>query len=162
MSTTTQRNYTKLFIPGPIEVSEDTYAAMSRPMIGHRSGDFAKLYEGMMPKLQTLFGTSRPVFLSTSSAWGTMESAIRNLTQKRVLNCCCGAFSDKWNDVANRCGLEADALRVEWGEAITPELLREALNRQSLEALTLEQMQRRLDDALDRGFPALFSHVKGG
>lgn len=135
--TTKPRNYTKLFIPGPIDVSEDTYAAMSRPMIGHRSGDFAKLYQGMMPKLQTLFGTSRPVFLSTSSAWGTMEAAIRNLTHKRVLNCCCGAFSDKWNDVAKRCGLEADALQVEWGEAITPDLLRDALSKADYDVVTL-------------------------
>ncbi|MFM8982065.1 MAG: alanine--glyoxylate aminotransferase family protein, partial [Spartobacteria bacterium] len=61
-----QRNHTKLFIPGPIEVSEKTYRAMCRPMIGHRSGDFKKLYGGIQPRLQTLFGTSRPVFLSTS------------------------------------------------------------------------------------------------
>src|SRR5664279_2301054 len=62
----------KLFIPGPVEVSEKTFRAMCRPMIGHRSGDFKKLYGGIQPRLKELFGTTQPVFLSTSSAWGVM------------------------------------------------------------------------------------------
>ncbi len=32
----------------------------------------------------------------------------------------CGAFSDKWLDVSRRCGKEADALQVEWGQPILP------------------------------------------
>ena len=46
----------KLFIPGPVEVSEKTWAAFSRPLIGHRSEDFKNLYREIHPKLQTLFG----------------------------------------------------------------------------------------------------------
>ena len=34
----------------------------------------------------------------------------------------CGAFSDKWVDVAKRCGKEADAYDVEWDKTLTPEL----------------------------------------
>ena len=132
-----QRNHTKLFIPGPIEVSEKTYRAMCRPMIGHRSGDFKKLYGGIQPRLQTLFGTTRPVFLSTSSAWGVMEGAIRNLVSKKVLNCMCGAFSDKWLDVSKRCGKQAEALQVEWGNPITPDLVREKLTQGGFDAITL-------------------------
>ena len=33
----------KLFIPGPIEVSEKTYKAMSQAIVGHRSKDFSAL-----------------------------------------------------------------------------------------------------------------------
>ena len=47
-----------------------------------------------------------------------MEASIRNLVGKRVLCCMCGAFSDKWLDVAKRCGREAEALQVEWGKHI--------------------------------------------
>ncbi len=75
----------KLFIPGPVEVSARTMAAFSRPMIGHRSDDFKNLYRDIHPKLQTLFGTKQPVFLSTSSAWGAMEASIRNLVDRGVL-----------------------------------------------------------------------------
>ena len=56
----------KLFIPGPIDVSPETYAAMSQTMIGHRGAEFEELYASTQPGLQELMGTSRPVFLSTT------------------------------------------------------------------------------------------------
>lgn len=128
----------KLFIPGPVQVSDKTFRAFCQPMIGHRSGDFKKLYERIHPRLQTLFGTKRPVFLSTSSAWGVMEGAIRNLVGTgKVLNCMCGAFSDKWFDVAKKCGKEAVALQVEWGQPIRGEAVRAALSAGGFDAVTL-------------------------
>src|ERR1041384_6028775 len=62
----------KLFIPGPIAVSEKTLRAMAQPMIGHRSTDFVALYQAIQPELQALFYTKDPVYLSTSSAFGPM------------------------------------------------------------------------------------------
>jgi aspartate aminotransferase-like enzyme len=106
-------------------------------MIGHRSGDFKKLYAGIQPRLQQLFGTKQPVFLSTSSAWGVMEGSIRNLVGKKVLNCMCGAFSDKWLDVSRRCGKEAEGLQVEWGRPVLPEQIDEKLAQGGFDALTL-------------------------
>ncbi len=127
----------KLFIPGPIDVSAETYAAMTTPVIGHRSPDFVELYNSVQPGLQKLFGTQDPVFISTSSAWGVMEGALRNVTQKKVLTCMCGAFSDKWNNVAKRCGKEAGALQVEWGKHIGPEDLRKELSSGEYDSVTL-------------------------
>src|SRR5438552_897123 len=92
--------------------------AFSRPMIGHRGEDFKNLYRAIYPKLQKLFGTRQPVFLSTSSAWAVMEASIRNLADRGVLCCMCGAFSDKWFDVAKRCGKNAEPLQVDWGKHI--------------------------------------------
>src|SRR5438067_989674 len=129
--------HTKLFIPGPVEVSAKTFEAFCQPMIGHRSGDFKKLYASIHPRLQQLFGTKQPVFLSTSSAWGVMEGSIRNLVGKRVLNCMCGAFSDKWLDVSKRCGKEAAPLQVDWGQAILPAMLDEKLSSGEFDAVTL-------------------------
>src|SRR5207344_472998 len=108
----------KLFIPGPVEVSRKTLEAFARPMIGHRSEAFRNLYREIHLPLQTLFGTRQPVFLSTSSAWGVMEAALRNVVDRGVLCCMCGAFSDKWFDVAKRCGKSAEPLQVEWGKHI--------------------------------------------
>lgn len=128
----------KLFIPGPVQVSEKTFRALCRPMIGHRSGDFKKLYGGIQPRLQELFGTTQPVFLSTSSAWGVMEGSVRNLVGTgKVLNCMCGAFSDKWLDVSKKCGKDAVALQVEWGQPIRGEQLRAALSAGGFDAVTL-------------------------
>ncbi len=111
---------------------------MCRPMIGHRSNDFKKLYGGIQPRLKELFGTTQPVMLSTSSAWGVMEGAVRNLVGSgKVLNCMCGAFSDKWLDVSKKCGKYAVALQVEWGQPIRGEQLREALSAGGFDAVTL-------------------------
>jgi aspartate aminotransferase-like enzyme len=127
----------KLFTPGPVEVSAKTMAAFSRPMIGHRGEDFKNLYRDIHPRLQTLFGTKQPVFLSTSSAWGVMEGAIRNLVDRGVLCCMCGAFSDKWLDVARRCGKNAEALQVDWGKHIDPKDLDRALASGKFDTVTL-------------------------
>ena len=127
----------KLFIPGPVEVSAKTWAAFARPMIGHRSEAFRELYRSLHPRLQELFGTRQPVFLSSSSAWGVMEAAIRNLVSRRVLCCMCGAFSDKWLDVAGRCGKEAEPLGVDWGQHISPDALDEKLATGRFDAVTL-------------------------
>jgi len=84
-------------------------------MIGHRGQGFKDLYAKIQPASSSnCFPPKQLVYLSTSSAWGVMEGAIRNLVQKKVLNCMCGAFSDKWFDVSKRCGKEAEALQVPW------------------------------------------------
>ncbi|MEP6670935.1 MAG: alanine--glyoxylate aminotransferase family protein [Chthoniobacter sp.] len=128
----------KLFIPGPVQVSEKTFRAFCQPMIGHRSNDFKKLYASIHPRLQELFGTTQPVFLSTSSAWGVMEGAIRNLVGTgKVLNCMCGAFSDKWFDVSKKCGKEPVALQVEWGQPIRGEQIRAQLKQGGFDAVTV-------------------------
>jgi aspartate aminotransferase-like enzyme len=133
----------KLFIPGPVEVSAKTMAAFSRPMIGHRGEDFKNLYRDIHPKLQTLFGTKQPVFLSTSSAWGVMEASIRNLVGDNrqsgsgLLCCMCGAFSDKWLDVARRCGKNAEPLQVDWGKHIDQKEIDRALASGKFDTVTL-------------------------
>jgi aspartate aminotransferase-like enzyme len=127
----------KLFIPGPVDVSPATYEALVSPVMGHRGPDFEALYADIQPGLQQVCGTGRPVFLSTSSAWGVMEGAIRNLVQKKVLNLCCGAFSDKWFDVALRCGKQAEKIQAEWGRSIDPATVRAKLEEGGFDTVTL-------------------------
>ena len=106
-------------------------------MIGHRGEDFKNLYRAIHPGLQTLFGTKQPVFLSTSSAWGVMEASIRNLVDLGVLCCMCGAFSDKWFDVAKRCGKEAVPLQVDWGKHIDHKAIDRQLATGKFDTVTL-------------------------
>ncbi|MGF1450604.1 MAG: pyridoxal-phosphate-dependent aminotransferase family protein [Opitutales bacterium] len=127
----------KLFIPGPIDVSEKTRNALTNWTMGHRSKDFVALFEAVQPGLQKLFATQDPVYLSTSSAWGVMEGAVRNLVGKKVLNCCSGAFSDKWYDVSLRCGKAAGKLQYEWGTPLYPEEVRKELETGQYDVITL-------------------------
>ena len=129
--------HVKLHIPGPVEVSAKTFSAFCTPMIGHRGQGFKDLYAKIQPQLQQLLFTRQLVYLSTSSAWGVMEGAVRNLVHKRVLNCMCGAFSDKWFDVSKRCGKEAEALQVPWGSPIRPEQVEAKLATGQFDAITL-------------------------
>ena len=130
-------DHLKLHIPGPVEVSDATWKAMSTPMIGHRSSNFQDLYGKIQPQLQQLLGTERLVYLSTSSAWGIMEGAIRNLVQRKLLCCMCGAFSDKWLNVAKSCDLVAEGLQVDWGSPIMPEAIDAKLASGEFDTVTL-------------------------
>jgi aspartate aminotransferase-like enzyme len=127
----------KLFIPGPIAVSEKTLRAMAQPMIGHRSTDFVALYQSIQPDLQALVYTQDAVWLSTSSAFGSMEGAIRNLVKKKVLCCMNGAFADKWCDVALRCGKQATALKFDWGTPVDPGKVKAELATGAYDAITI-------------------------
>src|SRR5512137_1530390 len=129
--------HVKLHIPGPVEVSAKTFKAFCTPMIGHRSQAFKDLYAQIQPQLQALLYTRQLVYFSTSSAWGVMEGAIRNLVARKVLNCMCGAFSDKWFDVSRRCGKEAEALQVPWGSPIRAAEVDRKLATGHFDALTV-------------------------
>jgi aspartate aminotransferase-like enzyme len=129
--------HVKLHIPGPVEVSPKTLQALTRPMIGHRGQGFKDLYGKIQPQLQTLLSTKQLVYLSTSSAWGVMEGAVTNLVTKKVLNCMCGAFSDKWFDVSKKLGKDAEALQVPWGSPIRAEQIDAKLATGQFDALTL-------------------------
>src|ERR1041384_342219 len=129
--------HVKLHIPGPVEVSEKSFRAFCAPMIGHRGQGFKDLYAKIQPQLQQLLFTKQLVYLSTSSAWGVMEGAVRNLVAKKVLNCMCGAFSDKWFDVSKRCGKDTEALQVPWGSPIRAEAVDAKLATGQFDALTV-------------------------
>lgn len=127
----------KLFIPGPVNVAPEVYAAMSQPMIGHRMKEYAELHGRVTTGLKRLMNTRTRVFLATSSAFGVMEGAVRNLVKGRCANFCNGAFSDKWHDVTRRCGKEADAIKVPWGQPITAELVDATLATGKYDSITL-------------------------
>ncbi len=124
-----------LYIPGPVEVKEDVLQACAKPMIGHRTQAMKDLYASIKPKLKKLLYTENAVMVSTSSGSGFMESAMRNLVKKKVLNCVNGAFSKKWYDIAVDCGKEAEKLEVEWGTAVKPDMIDEKLKTGEFDAV---------------------------
>lgn len=130
-------NLPQLYIPGPVRVSEETFEVFCSPLMAHRSPEFRSLYACAQNGLRRLCGTERPIYLMTTPSSGVMEACIRNLAGRRVLSCCCGAFSERWHDMALACGKQADILRVPWGGVITPDLLREALSRGGYDLVTL-------------------------
>jgi predicted phosphoserine aminotransferase len=128
---------TKLFIPGPTNVDPDVLEAQGNPMIGHRSQEFRDLYARIQPQLRQVFQTERRVYVAASSGSGLWEGAMRSLVRDRLLLCVCGAFGQRWAEVAEGNGLAFDQLDVEWGQPNLPEQVVSALAKQQYDTLAV-------------------------
>ena len=126
-----------LFIPGPTDVHPAVLAAQNRPMIGHRGRDFEELFARIQPKLRAVFFTTRRVYISTSSGTGLQEAAVRNGVARKVLCCVNGSFSQRWYETALANGKDAVRLEVEWGKAVKPEKVEEALRHGGFDAIAV-------------------------
>ena len=133
------KNPPRLFIPGPVKVNEDVLEQLARPTLGHRGKEYAQLHGETVDMLKKILFTDQNVFLSTSSASGIWEAAIRNCVDfdEVVLCTCCGAFSDKWANVARSCGRNVEELKVDWGQPTTVEMIDEKLSTGQFAAVTL-------------------------
>jgi predicted phosphoserine aminotransferase len=129
--------YKKLFIPGPTHVDDEILEAMAVPMIGHRDSLYSDLHGAVVTKLKKFLHTDGHIYLSTSSSTGMMEGAIRNLVHKKVLMTDCGAFSKRWGEIAQLNGKEVEVIKVEMGQAITPEMVDEFLSKGGFEAVCI-------------------------
>jgi aspartate aminotransferase-like enzyme len=127
----------KFFLPGPTDVHPDVLAAQLHPMIGHRSGAMEQLLRKMAPQLQALCRTSRTVLIGTTSATGFMEMAVRNGVRRRALSIVNGAFSERFAKLVAASGKECIRLDVPLGAAVEPDMLRDALRRTPVDAVTV-------------------------
>lgn len=108
------------FVPGPTEVRGEVLQAMAQPMIAHRGPVFRELFRRVQRGLQVVFGTEQPVLITTSSATGLMEAAIRNAPPGRVLALVNGGFSERFAKIAAACGRSVDRYEVPWGRVHEP------------------------------------------
>lgn len=127
----------RFFLPGPVDVRPEVLAQMSKGMIGHRVPEMVQLMGYIQERMKIIFGTTRPVYISASSATGLMEGAVRNGARRHVLSLVNGAFSDRFHRITLANGLKADALEVPWGQVHTPEMLDDALRRGIYDAVTV-------------------------
>jgi len=89
--------------------------------------------------LKKILFTEQNVFLFSSSGSGGWEAAVRNCVgvDQTVLCTCCGAFSDKWADVARACDRNVEELKVDWGKPVLPDMLDKKLATGKYTAVTL-------------------------
>jgi aspartate aminotransferase-like enzyme len=127
----------RFFLPGPTDVHPEVLAAMQRPMIGHRSGAMERLLAAFSAPLGRVFRTAQPVLVGTASATGFMEMAVRNGVRRRALSLVNGAFSDRFAKLVGACGKEGIRLDVPLGQAVEPDMLRDALRRTPVDAVTV-------------------------
>jgi len=133
------KNPPRLFIPGPVHVLPEVLQQLSRYTLGHRGKEYSQLHKETTDMLKKILFTEQHVFISTSSASGIWEGSIRNCVDhnETLLATMCGAFSDKWADVARSCGRKVEELKVDWGKATTPEMIDKKLAEGRYAAITL-------------------------
>jgi aspartate aminotransferase-like enzyme len=127
----------RFFLPGPTDVHPDVLAAQLRPMIGHRSKGMEELLQRIAPQLGALARSARPVLVGSNSGTGFMEMAVRNGVRRRALSLVNGSFSERFANMVIACGKECIRLDVPLGAAIEPEMLRDALRRTPVDAVTV-------------------------
>jgi aspartate aminotransferase-like enzyme len=120
-----------LFIPGPTEVDLELRQILAMPLLGHRETKFVAVVQDVCTRLRGLYLTGQFAAFETCPATALMEAAVRNLVPRggRSLHLVCGAFSERWWQIAQACGRDAEALVVPLGHAHPASLLRERLQK---------------------------------
>jgi predicted phosphoserine aminotransferase len=133
----TTNGHKRLVIPGPVEVRKEILDAQTAWMIGHRGSEFSALFARLQEKLKQVFFTSSRVFVQGSSGTGLWEGASRNAIRddRKALHLIGGAFSERWAEISKANGKQVDVIEVEWGKAHTPEMVADALKKQTYDAV---------------------------
>jgi aspartate aminotransferase-like enzyme len=118
-----------LFTPGPVPVPPEVTLEMARPLIHHRTPEFGAILDSTRARMKPLFGTKQEVILLSSSGTGAMEAAITNLLQpgEQAIFVNGGKFGERWGRMIEAHGAIAHEVKVEWGRAVRPEQIEEAL-----------------------------------
>ncbi len=118
--------------PGPSDVSPQVLSAVGRPTIGHLD----PLFVGMMDELKTLlqyaFQTNSPFTMAISAPGSAgMEACFVNLlsSEDTVVVCTNGVFGGRMVENVKRIGAEAIVVESEWGRAVDPQALEDALKQ---------------------------------
>lgn len=119
-----------LMIPGPTPVPPAVYAAMSRPVGGHRTDEFARLYMRIVEKLKKVFQTQNDVFVLTNSGTGALETAVANTVSPgdKVLALITGNFGERFAAIARAYGAELIELNFGYGNDVDLKAVEEKLN----------------------------------
>ncbi len=127
----------RMFVPGPVDVDDEVLQAQTRPMMPHRNKEFEEIFRRAADKSRALFFTEARVLIMTNSGSGAQEASVRNLANSTVLSCVNGAFSDRWYKVSVANGKQTTKLEVPLGDAITPEMVEDALKKQKVELVVI-------------------------
>lgn len=123
------KNY--LMIPGPTPVPPTVFAAMSRPIGGHRTDEFAKMHQRIVEKLQKVVQTKNDIFVVTHSGTGALETAIANTVSPgdKVLSLITGNFGERFANIAKAYGAEVIEVNFGYGKDVDLKVVVEKLSQ---------------------------------
>jgi len=119
----------RLFTPGPTDVPPEVLNEMARPIFHHRTERFREMFALVNAGLKKVLKTANDVLTIAGSGTAGMEAAIACAVprDRRVLISNGGKFGERWVKVARRYGLDVDEVKLDWGAALQPELVKERL-----------------------------------
>lgn len=112
----------RMFTPGPTPLlPEVMLEALIKPM-NHRKDDFQALMKEIQKGLQLVFKTQNEVLLLSCSGSGAMEAAMVNLLApgEKALIIVAGKFGERWQELAEKYGVQASVLKAPYGESVDP------------------------------------------
>ena len=124
-----------LYLPGPTEVREDVIEAMAEPMFGHRTDRMTDLYTTIVEDTKEFLDTEQEVIVLTASGTEFWEATTLNLVEDSMLVPTSGAFSERQANVAERLGKDVDRIEYDWGEAVKPDDVHQALESGDYDAV---------------------------
>ena len=116
--------------PGPSDVSPRVLEAMSRPTIGHLDPVFVSMMDEMKTLLKFAFQTENELTMPVSAPGSAgMETCFVNLVEPgdKVIVCQNGVFGGRMKENVERCGGVAVMVQDDWGRAVDPQKLEDAL-----------------------------------
>ena len=120
-----------LLAPGPTPVPPEVLLAMARPILHHRAPEFADLLGQVKEDLKWLFQTRQDVLILVSTGTGGMEGSVTNFLSPgdKALFVNGGKFGERWGKICTSYGVKAEEIKVEWGHAVDPQAVKQALDR---------------------------------
>lgn len=120
-----------LLAPGPTPVPSEVLLAMAQPVIHHRAPEFAQLFGEVREDLKWLFQTANDVLILAASGTGGMEGAVSNFLSPgdKALVVNGGKFGERWGKLCKTFGVQATEIKVEWGQAVDPQQVADALKQ---------------------------------
>jgi len=118
--------------PGPSDVNPRILVAMSKPTIGHLDPEFIRLMDEIKAMLQATFQTKNELTIPVSAPGSAgMETCFVNLVEPgdKVIVCQNGVFGGRMADNVKRFGGEVVLVEDEWGRAVDPQKLEDALTQ---------------------------------
>lgn len=121
----------RLLAPGPTPVPDRVLKEMSKTIIHHRTKSFEKIFAECREGLRWLFDSPNAPLVLCSSGTGAFEASIQNFFARgdKVLCITGGKFGENWLKLCRAFGLDAIAIEVPWGDAVSPLAVKEALDK---------------------------------
>jgi aspartate aminotransferase-like enzyme len=111
-----------LLTPGPTRVPDRVLRAGARPMIHHRTPEFAKELATVLELLPPIFGTTQPTLPVHTTGRGALEATVCNLFSAgdEIAVCCNGKFGEMWAGLADSYGVVAHRIEPDWERSVHP------------------------------------------